>query len=126
MSIALWVVQILLAIVFLLTGGMKLTQSKEQLDEAGFAEFALSTVRLIGVLELLGAIGVVLPAVTGILPWLTPLAAVGLALTMIGAAITHLRRGEYPNIVVNLIIFALAVFVGRTRLIDNMEIKAEQ
>ena len=118
MGIALWVVQILLAIVFLMTGGMKITQPKEKLDESGFAEdFSLSTIRLIGVLELLGAIGVVLPALTGILPWLTPLAAVGLALTMIGAAITHLRRTEYSNIIVNVIFFALAVFVVYGRFV---------
>ena len=118
MSITLWVVQILLAIVFLMTGGMKVTQPKEKLDESGFAEdFSLSTIRLIGVLELLGAIGIVLPALTGILPWLTPLAAVGLALTMIGAAITHLRRSEYPNIIVNVIFFALAVFVAYGRFV---------
>ena len=118
MSIALWVGQILLAIVFLMVGGMKTTQSKEKLDESGFAEnFSLSTVRLIGVLEVLGAIGIVLPALTGILPWLTPLAAVGFALTMIGAAITHLQRSEYSNITVNVIIFALAVFVAYGRFV---------
>jgi hypothetical protein len=46
-------------------------------------------------------VGLILPAVTGIVPWLTPLAAVGLALTMAGAAIVHLHRGEYPNIIIN-------------------------
>ena len=68
-------------------------------------------------LELLGAIGVVLPILTGVLPWLTPLAAVGLALTMLGAAITHLRRNEYPNIIVNVIIFTLAIFVVYGRFV---------
>ncbi len=117
MSIALWIGQILLAIVFLMAGGMKTTQSREKIDESGFADFSLGTVRLIGVLELLGAIGIVLPALTGILPWLTPLAAIGLALTMIGAAITHLRRSEYPNIIVNAVIFALAAFVAYGRFV---------
>ena len=118
MNIALWVVQILLAIVFLMAGGMKIIQSKEKLDESGFAEdFSQNTIRLIGVLEVLGAIGLVLPALTGILTWLTPLAAVGLALTMVGAALTHLRRGEYPNIIVTVIIFALAIFVVYGRFV---------
>jgi hypothetical protein len=59
----------------------------------------------------LGAVGVVLPALTGILPWLTPIAATGLVLTMIGAALTHLRRGEYPNIIANMVLLTLAVVV---------------
>lgn len=117
MNIALWIGQSLLAILFLMAGGMKTTQSKEKLDESGFEDFSLGTVRVIGVLEVLGAIGIVLPALIGILPWLTPLAAVGFALTMIGAAITHLRRSEYPNIIVNVIIFALAAFVAYGRFV---------
>ncbi|MCI0648540.1 MAG: DoxX family protein [Chloroflexi bacterium] len=115
MNIALWIVQILLAIVFLMAGVTKITQPTEKLVERGMGfveDFSPNTIRLIGVLEVLGAIGVVLPALTGILPWLTPLAAVGLALTMVGAALTHLRRGEYPNIIANVILFALTVFVA--------------
>jgi uncharacterized membrane protein len=68
-------------------------------------------VRLIGTLEILGAIGLILPAVTGILRWLTPIAAVGLVLTMIGAMILHIQRGEFPNLGVNLVFLALAAFV---------------
>jgi hypothetical protein len=66
---------------------------------------------LIGLLEVLGATGLILPAVTGILPGLTPLAALGLALTMIGAMLTHLRRKELPMIAVNFVLLALAAFV---------------
>lgn len=120
MNIALWIIQILLAIVFLMVGIMKVTQPKEKLlkNGMGFVEdFAPNTVRLIGVLEVLGATGVVLPALTGILPWLTPLAAVGLSLTMVGAALTHLRRVEYPNIIANVILFALTVFVAYGRFV---------
>jgi VIT1/CCC1 family predicted Fe2+/Mn2+ transporter len=68
-------------------------------------------VRLIGTLEILGAIGLILPAVTGNLRWLTPIAAVGLVLTMIGAMILHIQRGEFPNLGVNLVFLALAAFV---------------
>jgi len=64
----------------------------------------------------LGAIGLVLPALTGILPWLTPLAALGLVLLMIGAAFTHLRRKEYGNIAINAVLLVLAAFVVYGRL----------
>jgi len=95
--VALWVVQVLLAAAFLGSGATKLSRPREKLvKNMGWVEdFSQPTVRIIGVLEVLGAIGIVLPALTGILPWLTPLAALGLVLTMIGAALTHLRRAEY-------------------------------
>lgn len=67
-------------------------------------------------MEIAGAIGLVAPAATGILPWLTPLAAAGLALLMVSAAIFHAARGEMQAIISNAVLFALAasVFVGRT------------
>jgi len=117
--IALWTVQILLALAFLMAGFMKATRPKEELqDKMAYVEdFSQGTVRLIGTLEILGAIGLVLPVLTGILPWLTPLAAVGLALTMVGAAITHIRRGESQMIVTNVVLLALAAFVAYGRFI---------
>ncbi|MCJ7700842.1 MAG: DoxX family protein [Anaerolineales bacterium] len=64
-------------------------------------------------LGLLGALGLILPLATGILPVLTPLAAVGLALTMVGAFLTHLRRNEIvPMGVMNVVLFAMAIFVA--------------
>jgi uncharacterized membrane protein YphA (DoxX/SURF4 family) len=97
MSIALWVVQVLLAAAFLVSGATKLSQPKEKLVKkmAWVEDFSQPTVRIIGALEVLGAIGIVLPALTGIVPSLTPLAALGLVLLMIGAALTHLGRAEY-------------------------------
>jgi len=102
MSIALWVVQVLVAAAFLVSGATKLSQPKEKLvkmaerfqEHPWMEDFSQGSVRIIGVLEVLGAIGIVLPALTGILPWLTPLAALGLVLTMIGAALTHLSAGS--------------------------------
>lgn len=98
MSIALWIVQSLAAIVFLMAGVMKATQPKEKLAEtermAWVERFSSGQLRTIGILEILGAIGLILPALTGILPWLTPVAAIGLALIMVGAIITHVRRGN--------------------------------
>ncbi len=117
MGVALWVVQGLLAVAFLGAGAMKLSQPKEKLAaNMGWVEdFSQPAVRLIGAVEVFGAVGLVLPALTGILPWLTPLAALGLALTMIGAALTHLRRKEYGNIAVNAVLLVLAAFVAYGR-----------
>lgn len=114
MNVAILVVQILLALVFLMAGVMKLIQPKEKLanNMAWVEGFSQNQIRLLGTLEILGAIGLVLPALTGILPWLTPLAAVGLGLLMVGAAVTHLRRGEYPNLITNIVLLALTVFVA--------------
>ena len=119
MNIILWVVQILLALVFAMAGIMKATQPFEKLAERMKWTKSVGPrgVRLIGVLEILGAIGLILPAVTGILPWLTPVAAIGLVLTMIGAMITHGRRGEFPNMGFNLVLLLLAVFIVLGRFV---------
>ena len=117
MGIALWVVQVLVAAAFLMSVATKLSQPKEKLvkNMAWVEDFSQPTLRIIGALEVMGAIGVVLPALTGIVLWLTPLAAVGLVLTMIGAALTHLRRTEYGGIAVNAVLFVLAAFVAYGR-----------
>ena len=117
MGIALWAVQVLVAAAFLVAGATKLSQPKEKLvnNMAWVEDFSQGTVRLIGALEALGAIGVVVPALTGIVPWLTPLAALGLVLLMIGAALTHLRRTEYGNIAMNAVLLVLAAFVAYGR-----------
>jgi uncharacterized membrane protein YphA (DoxX/SURF4 family) len=118
MNIALWIVQGLLAAAFLGAGGMKLTQPKEKLatNMAWVEDFSQSTIRVIGLLEVLGAIGLILPMALSILPVLTGIAAVGLVLTMIGAAITHIRRGEMPMLVPPAILGLLAAFVVVGRL----------
>ena len=117
MGIALWVVQVLVAAAFLMSGATKLSQPKEKLlkNMAWVQDFSQPTLRIIGALEVLGAIGVVLPVLTGIVPWLTPLASLGLVLTMIGAALTHLRRTEFGGIAVNAVLLILAAFVAYGR-----------
>ncbi len=107
----LWIISGLLAVAFAMAGVMKIMQPKEKLAEnmAWVEDFSDMQVRGIGIVELLGAIGLILPMLTGIAPILTPLAAVGLVLTMIGAAITHVRRGENQMIVPNVVLGALAV-----------------
>lgn len=119
MNIVLWVVQILLALAFGMAGIMKVTQPIDKLEtRMGWVQsVGPGGVRLIGTLEILGAIGLILPALTGILPWLTPIAASCLALTMIGAMITHGRRGEYSQIGINVVLLLLTLFVAYGRFV---------
>jgi len=116
-NVALWIIACVLAVAFAMAGLLKLTRPKEQLAEnMGWVEdFSAGTVKLIGGLELLGAIGLVLPAALGIAPMLTPLAATGLAITMLLASFTHARRREPQLIVVNVVLLALATFVAVMR-----------
>ena len=117
MNTALWVIQIVLAVFFAGAGLAKLTQPREKLmARMEWAEdFTDGQVKAIGAVELLGAIGLVLPAATGILTWLTPLAAAGLAVTMVLAALVHVRRNELAFVPVNLVLAALAAFVAWQR-----------
>jgi hypothetical protein len=93
---------------------MKSTQPKEKLAPRlpWVEDFSVPTVRFIGVVEMLGAIGLILPAATGIAPILTPIAAAGLAVTMVLAAATHIRRKEPSGVAFNAVLFALAVLVA--------------
>ncbi len=80
-------------------------------------DISADKVRLIGTFEILCAIGIVLPASIGVLSWLSPLASIGLILTMIGAAVTHARRSEYPMIIINMALLLLAAFVVYGRFV---------
>jgi uncharacterized membrane protein YphA (DoxX/SURF4 family) len=114
MNIVAWILQIVLAIAFLGAGGMKLARPKPALVGAGMGwaeDFTDSNVKLIGAVEVLGAIGLVVPWLTGIAPILTPIAAVGLALVMGGAVVTHGRRKEQfvPPLVLGVLSLVVAV-----------------
>jgi uncharacterized membrane protein YphA (DoxX/SURF4 family) len=117
MDIALWIAQALLAIAFLGTGLTRLrddrfTYARARPPMTSYAEdLSDRTYKTIGVLEVLGAIGLVLPRLLGIAPVLTPLAALGFVGLMIGAIITHLRRGERQLIIFNIALMLLALFV---------------
>ena len=114
MNLALWIVTIALATVFTGSGLMKLLMPKDKLVESGQGwaqDVSPANIRLIGFAEILGAVGLIVPAVTHIAPILVPLAAIGLILVMVGAAIVHARRNEVPNIVVNVALLAMAVFI---------------
>ena len=96
MGIAVWILQFLLAIAFCAAGLMKLLRPKEELRERmAWVEGATPRgVKLVGLIELLGGLGLVLPAITGIAPILTLLAAIGLALVMVAAIVVHRRIGD--------------------------------
>lgn len=122
MNITLWIIAGLLAAAFAAAGVMKLSQPKTKLAESGMAwteSFSDAQVKAIGVVEVLGAVGLILPAALDIAPILTPLAATGLAITMLLAAILHVRRGETSNIPVTLVLAALAAFVAVMRFGPN-------
>jgi uncharacterized membrane protein YphA (DoxX/SURF4 family) len=116
MNIALWIVSGVLAAVFLVAGVNKVLIPREKLARApggGWAlDFSPRFIKTLGVLEILGAIGVILPALLHIAPVLTPLAAIGLGIVMIGAATVESRRREFTHAALNLLYLALAVFVA--------------
>jgi hypothetical protein len=115
MNIALWIIAGLLAVAFLAGGAMKMIQPKEKLAASGFGfveDFSAGAVKAIGAVEVLAAVGLILPAALDIAPVLVPLAAVGVVLLMTGAIITHLRRHEAQAIVMPLALLALAVLVA--------------
>ena len=118
METALWTAQVLLAATFLATGLTKLTQPRAQLAAGPMgwaADVSDVEFRAVGLLEILGALGLVLPGVMDIAPLLTPLAAVGLALTMIGAIATHVRMGETDRLAVPVVLLVLTIFVAVER-----------
>jgi uncharacterized membrane protein YphA (DoxX/SURF4 family) len=115
MNLALWIVAIVLAAVFAGSGLMKQFVPKDKLVTSGQGwaqDFSPTNIRLIGLAEVLGAVGLVLPAAAHTAPILVPLAAVGLALVMAGALVVHARRKEPMNIAVNVVLIALAVVVA--------------
>src|SRR5688500_9346722 len=119
MNMFLWIVAGQLALVFLATGAMKLLRTKENLAESGMGwtvDFSGPGVKAIGALEILAAFGLILPALSGIVPVLVPLAALGLVLLMLGAAVTHARRREVRMIVINSVLACLAAVVVGGRL----------
>jgi len=97
MNVALWIVQGLLAALFTTSGVAKATMSKEALvasGQTGVRDYSIPFIRFIASLEILGVLGLILPGLTGIAPFLTPLAAAGLAVIMVGAARAHSREGD--------------------------------
>lgn len=113
MNVFLWIVQAILAAMFAVSGLGKVLQPKEKL--AGkypwMHNVSQATVRFIGVMELLGAIGLIVPAAVGIAPILTPIAATGLAVLTVLAAAMHIRRKEPSGVAITAVMLMLAVLV---------------
>jgi|SRR3954468_9914165 putative oxidoreductase len=114
MSIALWIVQGLLALAFLIAGVMKSVAPLETLKKnmPWVGHVPPWFVRFIGISEFLGAVGLVAPKLTGILPQLTIAAAIGLVVVMVGAIVYHGRRKEYSATGVNIVLLLLAAFIA--------------
>jgi hypothetical protein len=111
MELAYWIIAALLAVFYLYAGGKKVTQSREQLQPMmGWVDrVPMPLVKTIGVLEILGAAGLILPPLTGIVPGLAIAAATGLALIQVGGIALHLSRGEARLIGLNIVLLAAAV-----------------
>ena len=117
MNLTLWIVTGLLAVAYLIGGGLKLILPKEKIaaitpSARWVDDFSAGSVKAIGALEVLAAVGLVLPAALDIAPVLVPLAALGLVMLMVGAVITRIRRHEFKFVAVDLVYLALAGFVA--------------
>jgi hypothetical protein len=120
LDIAVWVASAILALLYLIAGGTKAVAAKEKLQlqprMAYIRDLSASQVTAIGLLEVAGAVGVILPRLIGILPWVSAVAAFALAVVQIAAIAVHLRRGEH-SLVFNVVLLVLALAVGAGLLI---------
>lgn len=121
MRVGYWVIAGLLAVFYLYAGGKKVAQTRERLQPMmGWVDvIPMPLVRTIGVLEILGAAGLILPPLTGVASWLAVAAAIGLALIQVGGTALHLSRGEARVIGLNLALLAaaaVAAWLGTTWL----------
>lgn len=119
MNTTLRILQGVLALIMLFPGFMKLSNSNQELIKKGngrmdWAEDGSATnMKLIGMVEVLAAFGLILPMLLGIIPILTPLAAIGVILTMLGALALHLKRGDEPkSFMINILILPISAFVA--------------
>lgn len=114
MVIVLWIVQGLLALAFFLAGVMKTFMPLDRLKKnmAWVGHVPAGLVRFIGIVEILGALGLILPKLTNIVPQLTIVAAIGFVLVMISAAVLHASLKEYSHISMNIVLLLLAAFIA--------------
>ena len=117
MNIALWIVAGVLAAMFLLAGAMKVALPKEKLEPTmqWSKTWSRPQLQALGTVEVLGAIGLILPRALNIAPVLTPLAAVGCAIVMTGATITHIRMNDYKGTGMPVVLLILAIVVAAGR-----------
>lgn len=119
MNIALWVIQILAALAFIGIGIVKVTQPLDRLGKmmSWVRHYSPAFVRFIGAAELLGGIGLIVPVLTVILPWLTPMAALGLAIIMVGGVIYHFQHNEANQVAAPLVLLVLMIVVVLGRFV---------
>jgi uncharacterized membrane protein len=118
-EIAVWIVSGLLAFAFTVGGITRLVMPAERYAAMPNQQWLLAVPRAgivaISIAEILGAIGLIVPVITGIAPILAPIAACCLALIMAGALVFHVRRKEWPNVPVSVVLIALLLFVAIAR-----------
>jgi putative oxidoreductase len=114
MGIVLWILQFLLAAAFLAHGWLLLAPPASLIEQIN-ASMAPWFRIFLGIAEVLAAVGLTLPGITRVLPWLVPCAAVGIMIVMISATIFHLARGELSSALVTLVLLVIATFVAYMR-----------
>jgi uncharacterized membrane protein YphA (DoxX/SURF4 family) len=114
MNITLWVLQVLLAAAFLAHGWLLLAPPPEIVEQMN-ASMPRWFQLFLGIAEVLAAVGLTLPGLTRILPWLVTWAAVGIMIVMVSATIFHLARGEFSSAAVTLLLLVMATFVAYMR-----------
>jgi uncharacterized membrane protein YphA (DoxX/SURF4 family) len=115
MNIALWIVQLVLGLAFIAFGSTKVQYEKALVSLPWVKDTSKGLTLFVGSAELLGGLGVIVPGIIGIWTSLIPLAALGIAIIMIFAAVFHAKRKEYKAIIMNLILLILALFVAYGR-----------
>jgi uncharacterized membrane protein YphA (DoxX/SURF4 family) len=114
-NVLLWIAQGLLALLFLFSGVMKFVMSIEEMTKNAPVPLPGLFLRFIGVAEITGAIGLILPGLLGIQPGLTPLAAAGLLIIMVGATVVNLAGGQVAAALITLVVGVLSAFVAYKR-----------
>ncbi len=114
MNIVLWILQVLLAAAFGAHGVFMIAPPAEMLEVMN-ADMGQNFRIFLGIAEVLAAVGLILPGLTRILPWLTALAAAGLMIVMVSATVLHITRGETSSAITTAILFVLVTFVAYMR-----------
>jgi hypothetical protein len=115
MNVVLWVLQVLLAVAFLAHGWIFLVPPADLVEQMN-ASLPRWFQLFLGLAEVLAAVGLTLPGLTKIAPWLVPSAAIGITIVMVSATVYHVARGETSSAIITLILLAVAAFVAYARL----------